>query len=47
MPNYDSTAGLPFGKGGRAELFSGGTGQETDFTPDYTGPPRKRDKKND
>ena len=45
MPNYDSTARRPFAKGGRAELFSGGTGKKRDFTPYYTGPPRKGDKK--
>ena len=45
MPNYDSTSRTPFAKGGRAELFSGGTGKKRDFTPYYTGPPRKGDKK--
>ena len=45
MPSYNSTARRPFTKGGRAELFSGGTGKKRDFTPYYTGPPRKGDKK--
>ena len=45
MPNYDSTSRTPFAKGGRAELFSGGTGKKRDFKDFYTGPPRKGDKK--
>ena len=45
MPNYDSTSRRPFAKGGRAELFSGGTGKKRDFKDFYTGPPRKGDKK--
>ena len=45
MPNYDSTSRQPFAKGGRAELFSGGTGKKRDFKDFYTGPPRKGDKK--
>ena len=45
MPNYDSTSRTPFAKGGRAELFSGGTGKKRKFDYFYTGPPRKGDKK--